>query len=86
MSAIKTIRQSVLEAVTKVALIPLSSVDDNKTLAQHGLSLLERLEFVMDVEDSLGFDIPDSDAARLETLPVREYILYAEARRSALTV
>lgn len=80
---VKTIRQQVLQVVAKTAGIP--EAKSENTLEQHGLDSMDRVEFVMDLEDAFGLEISDEDAQRLYAQPVQEWVQYIEARRAAAT-
>lgn len=79
---VKTIRQQVLQVVAKTAGIPEAKPEN--TLEQHGLDSMDRVEFVMDLEDAFGLEISDEDAQRLDAQPVQEWVQYIEARKAAM--
>lgn len=86
MAEVKTIRQRMLELLAHEAGIPLDNVSAEKTLEQHGLDSLDRVEFLMAAEDAFHLEIPDTDGQRLDNQPVQEWIQYMEARRAAAAV
>lgn len=80
---IKPIAIRVREVVARHASIDVSDVRPDTSLEDHGLSSLERVEFLMSLEDEFAISIPDPDGDRLDKARVQEWAQYVEARRSA---
>ena len=80
---IKSIAARVREVVARAGSIETSDVRTDTSLEDHGLNSLERVEFVMSLEDEFGISIPDADGDRLDKARVQEWVNYVEARRAA---
>jgi len=83
MAEAKATQQRMLELVAIESGTPLDAVSAEKTLEQHGLDSLSRVEFLMAAEDEFHLEIPDVDGQRLDDQPVQEWVQYVEARRAA---
>jgi acyl carrier protein len=83
MAEVKTIRQTVLEAVARNAGVPVEAVRPDQNLEGHGFDSLDSFELVMELEELLNILVPDEDSARLIRQPVQELVAYLEARRAA---
>ena len=81
---VKTIQLRVLEVIGRSAGIDASAVRPDTSLEDHGLDSIERVEFVMDLEDEFGIMIDDADAERLDKARVQEWVQYVEALRAAV--
>ena len=81
---IKPIAIRVREVVARHASIDVSDVRPDTSLEDHGLSSLERVEFLMSVEDEFGISIASADEDRLGRARVQEWEQYVAARRAAV--
>lgn len=84
MADVMSIADKLRQIVSESAGISATTVDMAQPLANNGLEdSLDEVEFVMEVEDQFGIEVPDADFSKLVLQPLQEWQQYIEARRAA---
>ena len=78
-SANKSVRSKTFEIISKVLGTPYSTIQMNSNLKRDlGADSLDAVEIIMELEDEFNIQIPDEDAASLET--VASVVRYLERK------
>lgn len=76
----ESIRNCVISVLAEQLGTPEAEINDVTTLARLGADSLDRVEFVMALEEEFGIEIPDAAAEDLDPKPIGAWVKYLEKR------